>query len=259
MERMDKPIDFDSIAFQLGNEIHKHTIQLLIEGGKYGFRPWGTGVLVSVGDKYLVFTASHVTSPKAKIENLYTIFNGKPIHISGRFRETDLEKDRYTDLAYVTLHDKFGELLSKEYTFLPVSKVNIAHEQVPTIQYIVFGYPAENIKEDTTSHIVQTGSQAFLTSIVDEDIYANMGLEKEAHFIMHFDKKGIAEGTNEIVDISDPHGISGCGLWFIKATDTAGKIEYDYELIGITKGGTTYQIVATNIRILMDGLYKLGL
>ena len=258
MERIDKPADFDSIAFRLGKEIHKHTIQLFVKGGKYGFRPWGTGVLVFAGGKYLLLTAAHVTSAITETENLYSVLDGKPVIISGTLQETDLGKDKYTDLAYIILHDKLGELLSKEYDFLPSIKINTVHQPVEAIQYIVFGYPAINIKEDTDNNKIQTGSQAFLTSIVDNEVYQNMGLEKTNHFVMHFDKKGTAEDTNETVNVSDPFGISGCGLWFITATDVNGKLEYSYELIGVVKGGNTYQIVATNIRILIDGLSKLA-
>jgi hypothetical protein len=257
MEKIDRPSNFDKVAFNQGKEIHKHTVQLLIEGGIHLFKPFGTGVLVFIGGKYLLLTAAHVTSI-TDTQNLYIILSGKPHVISGTLQETDLDKDNNIDIAYIFLDDVLSNLISKEYSFLPFNKINIAHSIVPSSQYVIFGYPARNIKEDISRQTIYTGSQVFVTSIADEEIYRNMGFDKKDHFVMNFNITGIAEETGEVVKVEDPYGISGCGLWFITASQVGDKIEYGYELIGIVKGGSVYQIVATNIRILIDGIEKLG-
>lgn len=256
MERIELHNDYDEKAFEIGKTIHNHTIQLLKAGGGYDYLPHGTGVLVKAHSEYLLLTASHVTKIINDTTHLFVNLQNKVVPVSGMLRETDLSKDRLTDLAYIILDNKLGEQLSKDYTFLPINMIDETHKNVPTIQYLFVGYPLKNIKIDGKK--ITTGTTAYLTSIAEQQIYDNMGLDSKDNFILNFDKVGIDSETQKSIPVSDPFGVSGCGLWFIRPYDINGHIEYTYSLIGIIKGGTKYHLIATNIRILLDGLKNLN-
>ena len=93
---MDTPQDFiqqfDQLAFKLGTEqIFKHTCQLVTKGGKYDYKPLGSAVLMTVDDKYFLFTAAHVTA-KPENELIYINVNSEFVIVSGLLRDTDLKK-----------------------------------------------------------------------------------------------------------------------------------------------------------------------
>lgn len=102
MELISQHDGFDKKAFELGERIQTHTIQLLQKSSKaHQHSPCATGILVQIGSSFLLFTASHVLRG--------TYDNGKELFVStesgivplkGRRNRTDLEKDKDTDLAY---------------------------------------------------------------------------------------------------------------------------------------------------------------
>ena len=123
-----KPVGFDSKAFEIGTVIHNHTIQFLEKGGKYGYKPYGTGVLVFIDGKCIILTAAHVTKDSDNIQ-LYVNSSKGIIPVVGDLRETDLDKDKTTDLAYIILHDKIAAVFVETYDFLTLFK--IVHSQKP--------------------------------------------------------------------------------------------------------------------------------
>lgn len=147
MTLTEKPQEFDKLAFGLGKQVHSHTIQLLAKGGKYGYKPYGSGVLVFADNKCLIITAAHVTED---FDNTPLFVNSKKgiIPVVGGLRETDLDRDNTTDLAYIVLDDAIAAILVQTYDFLPISKITHSHVPVITNQYLVVGYPDVNIRAE---------------------------------------------------------------------------------------------------------------
>lgn len=132
--------NFDNKAFEIGKVIHRHTIQFLVKGGIYKHKPYGTGVLVFADNKCLIITAGHVTQ---QYDNRPLFVNSMKgiIPVVGELRETDLDKDKTTDLAYIILHDNVAAILVQTYDFLPINKIIYSHKPVISHQYLVVGYP----------------------------------------------------------------------------------------------------------------------
>jgi hypothetical protein len=250
------PQDFEKSALQLGAQIHTHTIQLLKADDKYGYLPDATGVLLNVGPHNLLLTAAHVTKVFDAGKELYVNTKRGIVRLAGLLRDTDLVKDKKTDLAYFILPEELSNHISQTHTFLPIYKVANGHIPLPTQQYLIVGYPTANFKVEGSSII--TGTTIYLTSMANEEIYTNAQFDQKRHYILNYDENGTDLKTGgSIKTVLHPHGISGCGIWLIDGSSNEGKIEYTYHLIGIIKAGTGYHIMGTRIELLIDALVKL--
>ena len=257
MTHTEKPQEFDKLAFEIGKQIHKHTIQFLAKGGKFGHRPYGSGVLVFADNKCLIITAAHVTED---FENtpLFVTSNKGIIPIVGDLRETDLVKDRTTDLAYIILDDTIASILVQTYDFLPVSKISYLHIPVIANRYLVVGYTEVNIRAVKEEKTIYAGSSIFLLTMSKEEVYDYYKFDKHKDYILDFAGKGIDIQTDEKSGkIVDPYGMSGCGLWLLTEKPDKETLNLQYNLIGIMtefRKGKYHCLIGNRIEIIITAL-----
>lgn len=257
MTLTEKPKYFDKLAFELGKQVHKHTIQFLAKGGKYGHRPYGSGVLIFADNKCLILTAAHVT---ADFDNtpLFVTSNKGIIPVVGDLRETDLDKDKTTDLAYIILDDAIASILVQTYDFLPISKITHSHIPVIANQYLVVGYPEVNIRADKEERKIYAGSSIFLLTMSNEEVYEYYKFDKHKDYILDFAGKGIDLQTDEKSGkIADPNGMSGCGLWLLTEKPDTDTFELQYHLIGIMtefRKGKYHCLIGNRIELVISAL-----
>lgn len=259
MTGTSKPQNFDKLAFECGKQIHSHTIQFLVKGGKSGYKPHGSGVLLFIDNKCLIATAAHVTSD---IDNnpLYVNSIKGIIQVAGYIRETDMDKDKDTDLAYISLHDQVAAILVQSYQFVPLNKIIHSHKALRSNQYLVVGYPEVNIHVDAEQRKIISGTSIFLLTMSTEKVYEYHKLDEERHYVLDFAGKGIDLETDEKSGkIADPYGMSGCGLWLLTEKPGTDQLELQYHLIGIMtmfRKMKYHCLVGNRIEILINALIE---
>ncbi len=252
--------DFDAKAFEIGKIIHRHTIQFLEKGGKYGYKPYGTGVLVFVDNKCLILTAAHVTKDSDNTQLFVNSIKGI-IPVIGILRETDLQKDKTTDLCYIILDDRIAEILVHSYDFLPMSKVAYSHNPIIGNPYLVVGYPEGNLRVVPAEQKIYLGSSIFLLTMSQEKVYEYYKFDVDKDYMLDFAGRGIDLVTNKKSGkIADPNGMSGCGLWSL--TEKAGDdgVELQYHLIGIMteyRKNKYHVLIGNRIEIIISALIRL--
>src|SRR6185312_1360457 len=251
---------FDRLAMQLSKvHLHKHTIQLLnrSKGGGVRYSPGGSGVLVQKDDHYFIFTAAHVTANLDQ-EGLFVNTRIGVRHIKGTVNETDYERDRMVDIAYLEVERPFALLLAESYTFLPFAKIEEGHHPTADARYMVSGYPEVNIWVDQATHTVTTGTSHFLLAMANDRPYEYYHIPPEACFVLNFGGAGFdLETGKKEKGIKDPYGVSGCGLWRLIITWNRGKMELDYRLIGImflVKKAKYHVLVGNRIEVLTQAI-----
>lgn len=239
-------------------QLFYHTVQFLEKGGPYGYKPLGSGVLVQISGKYLVFTASHVTAITSEIDIYINTPNGF-LTVRGYSRETDLEKDKHTDVAYIILDDDVGKELAKSYQFLPLSKIRANHDIQRVLQYVVAGYPVKNIR--TEEKTVYAGLSFYLLQGSKQEAWDFHKKEKGKSFLLDFAGKGTILNTEEKEKVDpEPYGLSGCGLWQMLPAFVNGQWQFDYRLIGIMtefRKNKYHVLIGNNIGFIIHALQAL--
>ncbi len=238
------------------SKIRKHTCQVFIKGGQYGYKPLGSAVLVSFNNNDYLFSASHVIN---EISSDCHGFIQSPLGfhiISGESNESDISVNRKIDIAYIKLEKDFALFLKKIYTFLPEDRILKNHIPLDTTQYITLGFPVNMIRKE--NGVVHTGYSFHLHSLMKDRVYKIEKYDKSIHYLLNFAGKGTGLTNNvKRQTIRDPHGISGCGLWFISVTTGLNGLEFDYFLIGImfwVEKSRFHYLVGNKIDLIIDGL-----
>jgi hypothetical protein len=249
---------FDQLVHEVTTKnLFRHTVQLLEKGGKYGYTPLGSGVLVEINHKYILFTASHV-SAVAEEKNLFINCQKGFVIILGDSRETDLEKDKHTDLAYIILDEKVGKILAESYSFLTLSKIRSNHHLRRILQYVVAGYPVKNLR--TEEKTVYAGMSYYLLQGSKDEAYAFHKKGKGKNLLLDFAGKGTDLNSQEKKKIDpEPYGLSGCGLWQMIPEFVNGQWQMDYRLIGIMtefRKSKYHVLVGNNIQFIIQALQQ---
>lgn len=252
-------IKLDSDAFEAevtrlaNSKIFAHTIQFMDKGGKFGYSPRASGVLVTTGKKYFIFTAAHVTD----IQNNDSFILNTPagiIEIKAFVRETNFRNNGRIDMAFIELPDKVGILLAEYYQFLPLSQIHHSHQVEENIQYLVLGFPGKSIRKEDDNAITEAVFH-FLKG-AKNNVYEKYSLMKEHHYVLNFAGKGRSLITKEKMNVDpEPYGLSGCGLWLITGRLIEDQVKCDYCLIGIMtelRKGKYHALIGNRIEILMD-------
>lgn len=239
--------------------ITHHTCQILRKGGKYGYSPTGSGVFAQVGSNYFLFTASHVLE-LAEQDKLFVLTRVGMILIAGDYKFSDLKVDNGIDVAYVVLDKNFAALIKETYRFLPQNQIQLGHIGKDEKHYLTMGFPAVNIKQE--GNAVITGSAFYLHHHAKQKVYEHYKVDFNTHFIIEFSGKGTNLFNEEKVKVnSEPHGMSGCGLWVLEVNPSNPEVPISYFLIGIMteyKKSKYHVLVGNRIDLIAQGIKDNG-
>ncbi len=257
MRRQIEAAAFESEVIKIAtSKIFFHTIQIMDEGGKYGYKPRGTGILTLINGKYSILTAAHVIDELLQDIIILNSHLGI-VKFTNFILRSDYKTGEKIDLAYIELDEELGVFLSKYYTFLPIEKIRHSHVVEENQQYLVFGYPADNLKEE--DGIGVTEPTYHLLPGAKQIAYDFHKLSKEFSYALKYAGKGKMLVTGEKVKVDPkPYGLSGSGIWLITAQDIDGVLHYHYGLIGIATSirMVKYHVLVGNrIEPLMDAIF----
>ncbi|MFT3796500.1 hypothetical protein [Flavobacterium sp.] len=254
--KFTKEID-DLINKMTGENILRHTCQLLVKDKNGKLQPHGSGIFIVVGDIHFLVTASHVTKDWSDENQLYIRINETNyVSLVGELRETDLERDDKIDLAYVKIDERILPDLQKPYIFLPISKIRNHNQLVEGTNYCVMGYPEKSLANIDDK--IEPVAKAYYVNPSSQKVYDYYKFDPK-HFYM-FEMKGKGENikTGEIEKTGTHfYGISGCGVWLMILDESENKLSIDYRLIGIMtefRKGKYLSLIGIKIKLILDGI-----
>ena len=196
--------------------------------------PVGTGVLIKYEDGYFIASAAHVLQPYAtkqkrnsdreesdyddsqeaflSLENIGFYYGGfyYPIKEATYTNITD-EVEDLIDVVVIKLEIETVEELSGK-QFVDYNLMEFNHAIVAQNRYYVYGYPAE--WTDLKSDKIICKPLKMTTQGIDASTVEGLKFDGQYNFLIGYNPKGLADKEDNVLDISSPNGISGCGLWY---------------------------------------------
>ena len=259
MVKMKSDKESDNLIKDLvDTKLLRYTIQIFLKNTK--LKPFGSGILAFIHEKYFLLTASHVAEFLSEDKHQLWLQIGKNdyINLLGEIKLTEIKNSNNIDLAYIKLDSQLIPLLNKSYSFLTIDKFSKHNKILDEINYCILGFPENNIKEK--EGLIETGASYYLTSALNKKPYDFYKLNDNDFIILNMTGKGFDIFSGERKKINTHfYGISGCGLWlldFFKYPET-GKLTVDYRLIGIMtefKKGKYFCLIANKIHLILEAM-----
>ncbi|EJG02534.1 hypothetical protein [Flavobacterium sp. F52] len=196
------------------------------------YKQHGTGVFVKIGDNFFLFSAAHVFDD---FEELFIpIEEGKTlIKPGGNIIKNHPKKERKCDeldVAILILDNQSVKDLSKDYSFLESSNLEINHSSIDFMSYIVFGYPSTWSKKLYLQDCFHSIPFIGFTKSVNSNEFKKLNRNDFLNIIVEYDRQNTPNLKSKSICYGpDLFGISGCGLWYIDNFDLTS----EPKLVGI--------------------------
>lgn len=231
----------NTIANYLTKRISSHTVPIFRQINQK-IETHGTGVLVEYNDQYFLISAAHVLEDEYTDEILFhtgkTTFRNLGSHekvLTALPKSGDRDEDKI-DIGVIKLHDSSTlKELKENYQFLDIKKSINNHITKPKDDnYIVLGYPQDTTKVNSHKKEINSRVLVFFSRVSKFTQFEKYKCNKESNiFIDHPKRLEYLNEGSKIKKSGRPHGISGCGLWYISKELTNNKETINYSLIGI--------------------------
>ena len=233
--------------------------------------PIGTGVLIKYENDHFIVSAAHVLQPYAtkqkrnpyreesdyddpqeaflSLEHIGFYYNGAYYPIKEvTFTNISGEVENLIDIAVIKLEkETVDELSGKQ--FVDYNLIGFNHVITTQNRYFVYGYPAEwtDLKSDK---IMRKPLEITTNGIVVSTVEGELKFDTKYNLLIGYDPKSLVDKDGNVLNLSSPNGISGCGLWYY---ETDGQLK----LVGvmtenkIEKEGMPF-MMATRIDTVID-------
>jgi len=212
--------------------------------------PWAfaSGVCVEINDNFFVFTARHVV--KDGTNNLIIGFGDENgCSLGGKW----IENEKY-DVAILKLDEESAEIVQTNRQFLSSNELGVNHEIVYNQRYAGIGYPGSMNNNDLCSTDITRVSDPLIYSDFPTslDVYDTQGCDIKKNIVIPYRRNFLYNMlTGQLVlDVPDPHGMSGGGLWYMPEQLTDNQNNLGKTLVGIlNKWVNERYLVATRIDV----------
>lgn len=204
------------------DEIATHTVQLwlVIDDNADKAKPLGSAVLIVINNRHYLLTAAHVMDG---IDVKYMAFWDEQdlVQVSGHavFLSNQAESNRMGDIAVWELSSDATLALLKHYVFLPFDRLKLDHTLETRERYFLLGFPASKSKKIYRTMTISIKTFKFFTrgvislrKVKHNQLDANVNFMLEYH---HRKAQSVFAKKRHIEHLPDPHGLSGCGLWYM--------------------------------------------
>lgn len=213
---------FKKVVNDFSEEIATHIVQLwlVIDDCADKAKPLGTGVLLEINGKLYLLTAAHVLD-NIDIKNFAFWDEQDLVQVSGNavYLSNRTEGNGTGDIAVWQLSDEVTDALKKHYKFLPFDRIKLNHQINTSERYFILGYPVSKTKIRYQTKTITIKSMKYFTcgEVSQRKIEHNQ-LDSKVNFLLKYHRRKahtLGNIRSQKEHLPDPHGISGCGLWYL--------------------------------------------
>jgi len=233
---------------------------------------YGSGVLLSIGQKHFGITAAHVLDEIGRcFEQGFSVLvppgkYGEKLLRLGKFGtyRTPVPKEGgrrndYFDIGIIDFPPETADTLSKTRRFLTITDLDPWETLRPTSGYLVFGYPTEGSKPDHDTKSMIYEPMPYLTRLYDGDYGKLTGFQNDVEIVVKFDPERSSDQDGTPSGRLQPPGVSGGGLWRV-VEDVAESDQWEPQMVKLVGIGHTWSesvgvIRGTHIRVVTDAIF----
>lgn len=249
---------FGKAVGKTAGAISRHTGQLFNTNAVGDSKPLGSCVLIQVKELYYICTAAHVLGNAKNSSPIYILTADGMIQLVGKKVTYTIEDINTIDIGYVQIADSLIEVLKGTFDFLQMSSVTNIPPLTKNPCLMSFGFPEKSSKV-VGNQLVPSASY-FIHSLVPDKVSNYYKLQPDIHYALIHAGAGINIRTNGKESInSEPTGMSGCGLWYLRPSLYAktGELTMTYYLIGIMtayRKGKYHVLISDKINAFMQAI-----
>lgn len=210
------------VVGMFSDEIATHTVQLwlVIDDDGDKAKPFATAVLLEANGNHYLLTAAHVLDG-IDVKNLAFWDDKDLVQVSGHaiYLSNLAKVNRTGDIAVWKLSDDARNALLKHYVFLPSDRVGLDHKLKTDERYFLLGYPVSKTKKIFKTKTIPIKSLNFFTrGELSERKMNRNHLDPQVNFMLEYHRRKaqtVGASNRQIEHLPDPHGMSGCGLWYL--------------------------------------------
>lgn len=180
--------------------------------------PAGSGVLLRIGVRHYLLTASHVFGNADRDQPIAAIVADKFVRIRSRWRSRAIieENADSLDLAVAPLEmpDEFAENAVSPIELADIDPFGALIEQHPHTSFLALGYPRSKQPKILREGKYAAFAYHFLTHLEDIAPSKSLAGSPELHIAVGYQRDDF-HGDPAVSMMPDPDGMSGGGLWRI--------------------------------------------
>lgn len=195
----------------LNRYIFDRTVVLAIHD-EHSIHSYGTGMLLRIEEQPLIITAAHVIKD-VDPETIQVITTEEPSNFRLAPRMGDLyggDFDQDLDVGFLQIRSPQSPLLSRK-RFLGLADLEFFPQNLTHDLAILFGMPGAEHREPIQG-VHSFGSFTYMTSFPGDLDWASPG-NRPAILSAGYDESVEDVFSGKQIELPDPHGMSGGGLW----------------------------------------------
>ena len=178
----------------------------------------GTGVLLKVNSLHFLVTAAHVAD-NLNQEIHVGINESTVLRLGGNILTNNItgtrEADRL-DLCVVKLCEESILKLSKLYSFLDISEIELNHDFKEFPMYEFVGFPYTKSKYNKYKKRLKSVPYHYITIPCKAKAYEELKCNPKINVVLNYERKKVFNFRKKTHQIGpELYGISGCGLWYV--------------------------------------------
>lgn len=194
-------------------------------------REIGSGTCINLNGRYFILTAGHVLRDAlSKGRGIGIVGRGQPNPLIDHYRGIIL--DDILDLGWIEIDTDDAEILRK--SFISIERLKCSVQHLVADPVMICGYPAALISIHSIGdwHRLRIQPLCFQTVTIEPDAIPDAG-DKTSEIFIKYPETGIEGEEGQTIELPEPYGISGGGIWVLNAKTKGPWSPDKAELIGI--------------------------
>ena len=253
---LDKFQEMKKIALSsISRKLLESTIQFFYDNSKEEPTATGSGVLLTLDNRYFMITAAHVIAEN--YNGIFVILPDVELVLGGTLHFTPIpegktREDDKIDFAILELEPTTVGELKKSFTFLTIDDIELNHQATDLPYYFSLGYPATKTKKVWNKPEIKAIPYPYQTEHCKEFEFSKFGFQPTTHLALKFDGKVTSTKNKIIHNAPTMNGISGSGQYYLYGFPK----DIKPKLIGITIEGINFHnnqaLIGTRIDLVTE-------